>query len=291
MTNLKLAAVAVLGLSLAACGFVDRDKIAGMQAPSAFGSALQKGYVEFADMECAEYDWRDCDYFLKKALAASQNGDVEPDTIGSRDLPADKVQQLTAARERLTGIFDQGAKEKAPEPAARAQVAFECWMEQQEENHQPEDIARCRDQFFAAVQEAEAAMAPKPMAKEPEPKPMPAPQPARPDVDGLYIVYFDFNSAELTQKAKNTLIQAASDYGLVFPESVVVGGHADTSGAKAYNSALSERRAKAVADFLGKIGVDPARIELRSFGENQPIRPTPDGTREERNRRVEVVFQ
>ena len=62
-----------------------------------------------------------------------------------------------------------GARDKAPIQAANAQVNFDCWMQEQEENFQPDDIARCRSGFTQALLGAEAAVKPAPMAKAPAP--------------------------------------------------------------------------------------------------------------------------
>ena len=54
---------------------------------------------------------------------------------------------------------------------------------------------------------------------------------------------------------------------------IVVEGNADERGSKAYNKALGERRAKAVESFLVQEGVDPAKIKIVTFGEDNPVDP------------------
>lgn len=67
-------------------------------------------------------------------------------------------------------------------------------------------------------------------------------------------------------------------------------GHTDTVGDAASNQALSERRAAAVREYLiNKFGVNPGRLEAVGLGETQLLVPTPDGTSNARNRRVQVV--
>src|SRR3546814_8047690 len=56
-----------------------------------------------------------------------------------------KVAELKQAREKLVAAFDAGAKEASPDAAALAQANYDCWLEQQEENYQPEHIKSCRD--------------------------------------------------------------------------------------------------------------------------------------------------
>ena len=64
-------------------------------------------------------------------------------------------------------------------------------------------------------------------------------------------------------------------------------GHTDGVGSRASNVALSERRARSVADFLMSMGVPRSRIEVRGYG---PDRPLPGTSRSSpQNRRVEAV--
>jgi outer membrane protein OmpA-like peptidoglycan-associated protein len=64
-------------------------------------------------------------------------------------------------------------------------------------------------------------------------------------------------------------------------------GHTDSSGARATNLSLSQRRAQAVADYLASQGVAPTRLEVRGYG---PDRPRPGrGAAARENRRVEAV--
>lgn len=52
---------------------------------------------------------------------------------------------------------------------------------------------------------------------------------------------------------------------------VTVEGHADSRGTSEYNLALGERRATAVRDYLVSLGVDSARVNMVSMGEEQPV--------------------
>ena len=65
-------------------------------------------------------------------------------------------------------------------------------------------------------------------------------------------------------------------------------GHTDSQGASASNQALSDRRAKAVLDYLGSHGVSYSRLSSVGYGEDYPI--ADNATREGRaqNRRVEI---
>ena len=67
-------------------------------------------------------------------------------------------------------------------------------------------------------------------------------------------------------------------------------GHTDTVGTKDGNKALSDARAKAVADYLASTyRVDPSKLEPVGMGEDELLVKTPAQTPEARNRRVVVV--
>ena len=68
-------------------------------------------------------------------------------------------------------------------------------------------------------------------------------------------------------------------------------GHTDTSGAEAYNMALSLRRANTVKDALVREGVPATAISVVGRGEAGLLVQTGDNVREPQNRRVEIVIQ
>ena len=70
--------------------------------------------------------------------------------------------------------------------------------------------------------------------------------------------------------------------------SIVVTGHTDLSGTKGYNNGLSKRRAAAVAKTITAKGVKKDQVRTQAFGQDEPAVKTADGTKEPRNRRVEI---
>lgn len=99
-------------------------------------------------------------------------------------------------------------------------------------------------------------------------------------------VHFKTNSAELTADDKKMLDElAATLTKLKFVSGTVI-GHTDSTGADAYNQKLSERRAKAVADYLEAKGIGGGRLAVSGVGESQPVgdNKTKEGRAE--NRRV-----
>ncbi len=113
----------------------------------------------------------------------------------------------------------------------------------------------------------------------------PAPAPER-----SYLVFFDWDSAALTARARAIVAEAAAASHRVQVTRIRVNGYTDASGAVPYNQALSRRRATAVAGQLTHDGVAPGRIVIRAFGETHPLVPTAPGAREPQNRRVEIIL-
>lgn len=65
-------------------------------------------------------------------------------------------------------------------------------------------------------------------------------------------------------------------------------GHTDSVGAEEYNQDLSERRAKAVVNYLVGKGVSPNRLSAVGFGESQPVSENSTEEGRQKNRRVEM---
>ena len=114
----------------------------------------------------------------------------------------------------------------------------------------------------------------------------PAPQVAR-----TYLVFFDFDRADLTDRARQIIAEAAQNSRTAGVTRLEVSGHADRSGTPQYNQRLSERRAQAVAAELERRGVSRSQMVIQAFGESRPLVPTADGVREPQNRRVEIVLR
>jgi OOP family OmpA-OmpF porin len=279
MLRMKVVgAFAALGMLAGCAGLtdindVDRVREINSTSGSPFNQALFQEYKELALFEAdLMYDWPDAGLFARKALAAADNQTVMPEELSNWDLPEDKVGELSSARSRLMAALQKGARTSAPKRAARAQGRFDCWVEQQEENHQPDHIAACRDEFYAALADLEGAM---PATMSPE----------------QFVVYFGFDSSKVDaegMKVIDAAVAQAQRDGIV---DFAVTGHADRSGKENYNVALSLRRANAVRDALLARGILSQNISVAGRGEAQPAVPTADGVRERANRRVEIVIQ
>jgi outer membrane protein OmpA-like peptidoglycan-associated protein len=101
-------------------------------------------------------------------------------------------------------------------------------------------------------------------------------------------ITFAYDSASVQPQFQRTLDQVAETLAQYNQTYIDVYGHTDATGSDAYNQALSERRATAVADYLAGRGVQTARIGTRGYGKTQPIASNDTDAGRAANRRVEI---
>lgn len=102
---------------------------------------------------------------------------------------------------------------------------------------------------------------------------------------------FANGKAELTDKNFALLNKVKKVIGDVDASQVVIEGHTDSVGAKEINTALSEKRAKAVEAYLtADEGIDAAKITTEGFGDTKPIATNKTDAGRSQNRRVDVVI-
>ncbi len=92
-------------------------------------------------------------------------------------------------------------------------------------------------------------------------------------------VYYEFNSAELTEPSKKVL-----DFLVPIMEDnaemeIELGAHTDNVGTDEYNMELSNKRAQSCVDYLVSKGIAQARLTAKGYGESMPIAPNEIGRR------------
>ena len=276
--------VGTAALALGGCASNLKDASLTEATGTDFQMGLIEGYKKLADMEAAEADWKDAGVFADRVLAVASGADVMPEAVSARALPADNAAEAEEARARLMAILDGGGRDKAGAAAAMAQVGFDCWLQELEENIQPHDVAACKAMFEEGASAAEEALKPPPAPPAPKPKPKPIDM-------GPWEIYFDWNSAAITAAAQQEINKAYTSFGKIKDSTLGVSGHADTSGTKGNNMKVSEMRAKAVYEvFTLDLLVPEDRIAMSATGEEGLAIKTPDNTREVLNRRVVVTL-
>jgi OOP family OmpA-OmpF porin len=125
-------------------------------------------------------------------------------------------------------------------------------------------------------------------APAPAPAPVAAPAPA---AARTYLVFFDWDRADLNARARQIIAEAAQASTRVQVTQIEVSGYADRTGTAQYNVGLSRRRADNVAAELVRLGVPRNVIAIQAFGDTHLLVPTAEGVREPQNRRVEIVLK
>ncbi len=107
-------------------------------------------------------------------------------------------------------------------------------------------------------------------------------------------IYYDFNSSELSQRAKNVLDTTLLAILKEAPNFIIeIGAHTDSIGEKKYNLELSQERANSVVNYLISKGIPTERLVAKGYGATKPVAPNfnPDGSDNaagrEKNRRTE----
>ncbi len=108
-----------------------------------------------------------------------------------------------------------------------------------------------------------------------------------PDRGGMDTVYFEYNTADLSDSAKAVMQQNADWLRKNTAVKVTVVGHCDARGSTEYNLALGEKRAQTARKYLVEMGVARERLGVVSYGEEQPADYGETQEAHSRNRRAE----
>lgn len=111
------------------------------------------------------------------------------------------------------------------------------------------------------------------------------------DRDGRVALHvnFDTDKATLREDAHPVIAEVAKLLGQDPELRLSIEGHTDNTGGAEHNQALSTARARAVLGALVGLGIDPARLQSRGFGQDKPVADNATGEGRAGNRRVELV--
>lgn len=113
------------------------------------------------------------------------------------------------------------------------------------------------------------------------------------DVDTIHepIIYFKYDQYELDESSTE-IVRYHANILLDNPkQKLQLTGHTDERGTPEYNLALGEKRALAVSQVMMLFGVSETRIDVVSFGEEQPAAQESNEQAWSKNRRVEIIIQ
>lgn len=275
-TALKSVALAAT-ITLVGCAEYSVNKLRNtVPQGSEFTKALAGEYLKFSE---SEYRIHIDDYsaweFAQKGLKAAKGEEVAPVDLAKFDIPESAKTELADSRNRLIHALNSQGKTMYPVEAAKAQVMFDCWVEQQEENYQYADIQGCRDGFYKYVRLVELRLD----EKNPSFDPALGHRP-------IHKVYFDTGSSRISKEGLK-VIQDVAELLKKFKADdedvrVFVYGHTDMSGSKRVNERLAKHRAENVRRALVRAGVANKMIDNEGKGRIEGPK------HEKENRRVDI---
>jgi OmpA-OmpF porin, OOP family len=267
---------------------------------------LADGYLELSKDENYEHHFGEVEVFADKSRRAAVGEHVIPHYVNQRAVPKSTVLELETARARLMRVMQTSVFRTHPFELARAQVKFDCWLEEQEENINQNDIETCKSEFYRLMDlldpmgKKQVAQMEKPINQE---LVLAGPndegpfvdckckvKPKQPSERKRFIVYFDLDQAIIREDAAIVLEKVKKYYFETKPAQIIVQGHTDRSGNNQYNQSLSTRRSNNVMQALRLAGLPKDKIKKGQYGEKKPQVPTKDGKRLQENRRVEIWF-
>lgn len=127
-----------------------------------FSQELSNEYLRRAKEENYENNYDEEEKMLGKSRAALQGHQIEPEQIYNHDLEERYVPELIHARRRLMWVLSNGGPRTYARQTAVAQVTFDCWVEEQDENYkyQQHEVNACKSRFFKNLTEVEANLKP-----------------------------------------------------------------------------------------------------------------------------------
>jgi len=104
-------------------------------------------------------------------------------------------------------------------------------------------------------------------------------------------IQFESGSSTLQESSLSLLRSITNASGKCPDQSISVNGYTDSNGSAAGNKALSKKRAEAVKQQLVALGINPARLKARGYGEARPIASNRTEKGRAKNRRIELIVR
>jgi peptidoglycan-associated lipoprotein len=103
-------------------------------------------------------------------------------------------------------------------------------------------------------------------------------------------IYFNTGSFLLRKEAKQHITEVADFLKARPSAALAIEGHCDDRGSEEHNRWLGDRRARAIAKELVRVGVAADRVDTISFGKDRPVDSEHDAKARQKNRRAEFVL-
>lgn len=274
-------AVCSIAAGAAMCAAVANAQLGTVWSPRTLNEYLARDYYVQAKREADHsLDIKDSAIMMERSAEALRGHRVMPVPLDGVKYVGATPAELADGRARLMRVLrNDNIVSQRTEAVSHAQVMFDCWAVQQQAGpNASHNLYQCKDRFLRTI-----AML--------DPGPQAAPMPVKWRIVKAYDVYFDWDKSTIRADAASTLneVKAMLADPANSTKRIAIGGHADASGPVGYNQRLSERRVRAVADYLNVTPLTADEIDLRAYGEtNLPV-PTSDGVRLQANRVAKVA--
>lgn len=282
MKTLHKACLATVGA--AACfSAVAHAELGTVHNPRTLNQFLARDYYVQGKREEDKMDIKDAYIMQDRSALALRGHTVVPIPANGVSHVGATEAELAHARTRLMRVLNNpNTVANHTELVSHAQVMYDCWAVQQQAGpNASHNLYQCKDRFMRAIAKLDTGPAPQPVA-----------MPVKWRIVKTYNVYFDWDKSNIRPDARVTLDEVKTT--MANPENetkrIAIGGHADASGPQGYNQRLSERRVRAVANYLNVTPLSADEIDLRAYGEaNLPV-PTADGVKLQANRVAKVAI-
>jgi outer membrane protein OmpA-like peptidoglycan-associated protein len=235
----------------------------------------------------------------KAAEQAVVNASAQRDQVrlAARTAEADAARRQVAMSQaevdearRQAALAQQAADQQAAALAAanaqaqRDEALIAARQAEADEARRQAELARQSAEQQAAAYQARIA------EQEQQLKELDAKKTERGMVITLGDVLFAVNKAQLSAGGVRN-VQKLADFLNQYPQrKVLIEGHTDSTGSRAINQPLSERRADAVRSALSGMGISGDRIETRGYAETYPVASNNTAAGRQLNRRVEIIL-
>ncbi len=253
----------------------------------------RKNLVEEQSMLVLESRTLEADLATQRAQQANASAEAAK---AQRELAMKEAEEARMMRDEALATAQYASEQKQLALEARAEAEKLRAEAEAAASSAMSEAEKARIVAAAEAAKAEAAIAEAAAAKaamqqlENELTDLKAKQTERGLVITLGDVLFAFNKAELKDGAARNLAPLVKALHADLEQAVIVEGHTDNIGSKAYNISLSEKRAESVKNYLVSQGIDGGRISTDGLGFDFPVATNDTNEGRQQNRRVEIIL-
>ena len=280
---------------------------------NSFYQLLSLQYLQLAKFELYEmHDEIDADLFAYKSSLALNDKVFYPEDPNQWKLSSKYVVASEEYYKKIKNLINEKIYMKFPDNFAKALAAYDCWIEQIEENWQVDHINLCftklKDNldYISTSQSNIVKNSGDGSKKEDNIQGRVLQENVNNDKDNtfrkdesrtsesIYVnnatVFFEFDKFNLTSSQIFEL-ELFVKRAIINPDmKIFVEGHTDTVGSSNYNYGLSKKRANFIKEYLLKRNLKN-NIQIKAYGESKLLMITEDEVKEKKNRRAELYLK